>query len=158
MTQAITAATQKRERTVFEVYGLLSAARTSDVRRGSLFLGNPQRVKQTVAEYGGCLQHPAVVSRSDRTAVKPNSRRYNKYPTREERQIRAGPELKIEATRRSITAFAGAILVSIVTRLPSAFQIPESDVVIYSGMLVGGALWSLGFYYGYEATRSERAT
>jgi hypothetical protein len=62
----------------------------------------------------------------------------------------------MDATQKAIVAFVGAILVALVARLPSIVSIPQSDVVAYIGLLFGGALWVLGFYYGYEATRTER--
>lgn len=62
----------------------------------------------------------------------------------------------MDATQKSIVAFVGATLVSLVARLLSIVSVPQRDVVVSIGLLLGGVLWVLGCYYGYEASRTER--
>lgn len=62
----------------------------------------------------------------------------------------------MDATRRAIAAFAGAVVATLIARLPLLWSGPGARAVSSGGLAVGGVLWLLGCYYGYRATRTER--
>jgi len=55
--------------------------------------------------------------------------------------------------RTALGCFAASILVSLLSRTWYAAAFAYGEAAFYAGLLLGGVLWLLGAYFGYEAVR-----